>query len=128
MFEGAGWVVHGLGADVPMEHYPGKIDEHNADIFAMSAMMITTMMGMKKVVSMVRNKGLDCKMIISGAPVTQDIADLFGAEGFAESAGSAVQEVLIMPNGLDRYNTRVNFGLSIISDHRSSKIKESSYA
>lgn len=92
MFDTAGWQVHDLGCDVPLESFVEKQMEVRADILAISAMMTTTMMGMKKVISMVKFERPDCLIMIGGAPVTRDIADLFGADGFAASAGMAVSE------------------------------------
>lgn len=96
MFDTAGWKVHDLGCDVPLDTFVKKQLEVNADILAISAMMTTTMMGMKKVISMVRSERPDCLIMIGGAPVTRDIADLFGADGYAMSAGMAVSEGLDM--------------------------------
>jgi methanogenic corrinoid protein MtbC1 len=96
MFDTAGWEVHDLGCDVPLETFVEKQIEVNADILAISAMMTTTMMGMKKIISMVRGERPDCLIMIGGAPVTRDIADLFGADGYATSAGRAVSEGLDM--------------------------------
>jgi methanogenic corrinoid protein MtbC1 len=96
MFDTAGWEVHDLGCDVPLETFVEKQMEVNADILALSAMMTTTMMGMKKVISMVRAECPDCLIMIGGAPVTRDIAYFFGADGYARSAGRAVSEGLKM--------------------------------
>jgi methanogenic corrinoid protein MtbC1 len=59
-------------------------------------MMTTTMMGMKKVVEMIKEKNPNVAIMLGGAPVTKDVADLFGADGYAESAGNAVQEAIKM--------------------------------
>ncbi|MCG8567854.1 MAG: cobalamin-dependent protein [Desulfobacterales bacterium] len=96
MFHAAGWHVFDLGCDVKLEDFVQAQQEVKPDILAMSAMMTTTMMGMRKVISMVRAKNRDCLIMIGGAPVTRDIADLFGADGYAGSAGTAVSEGLKM--------------------------------
>ncbi len=96
MFEAADWEVIDLGRDVPLETFVEKQLEINADVLAISAMMTTTMMGLKKMIAMMRSKQPDCLIMIGGAPVTQDIADFFGANGYAESAGKAVSEALKM--------------------------------
>ncbi len=96
MFDAAGWEVHDMGCDVSLEAFVEKQLAVNADILAISAMMTTTMMEMKKVISTVRAEDSDCLVMIGGAPVTRDIADLFGADGYANSAGSAVSEGLNM--------------------------------
>lgn len=96
MFEVAGFEVHDLGRDVPLENFVEKQMKTDSEIIAMSAMMTTTMMGMKKVIQMVKDKNPDVQIMLGGAPVTSDVADLFGADGYAESAGNAVQEAVKM--------------------------------
>jgi corrinoid protein of di/trimethylamine methyltransferase len=96
MFEVAGFTVHDLGRDVPLEKFAEEQIRTDSEIVALSAMMTTTMMGMKKVVQMIKEKNPDVKIMLGGAPVTSDVADLFGADGYAESAGNAVQEAIKM--------------------------------
>jgi len=96
MFEVAGFGVHDLGRDVPLENFVEEQLKTDSEIVAMSAMMTTTMMGMKKVVEMIKEKNPNVQIMLGGAPVTGDIADLFGADGYAESAGNAVQEAVKM--------------------------------
>jgi methanogenic corrinoid protein MtbC1 len=62
----------------------------------MSAMMTTTMLGLKKVIQMIKEKNPNVAIMLGGAPVTQDVAKLFGADGYAESAGNAVSEGIKM--------------------------------
>jgi corrinoid protein of di/trimethylamine methyltransferase len=96
MFEVAGFTVHDLGRDVPLEKFAEEQMRTDSEIVALSAMMTTTMMGMKKVVQMIKEKNPDVKIMLGGAPLTGDIAQLFGADGYAESAGNAVQEAIKM--------------------------------
>ncbi len=96
MFDVAGWDVHDLGRDVPLEDFVEKQLDVKSDVLAMSAMMTTTMMGMKKVIAMVKEKNPECLIMLGGAPVTRDVANLFGADGYAESAGNAVSEGIKM--------------------------------
>jgi corrinoid protein of di/trimethylamine methyltransferase len=96
MFEVAGFTVHDLGRDVPLEKFVEEQMRTDSDIVALSAMMTTTMMGMKKVVEMIKEKNPDVAIMLGGAPVTKDVTDLFGADGYAESAGNAVQEAIKM--------------------------------
>ena len=103
MFDVSGWEVYDMGADVPIEDFVAKQAEVNADILAMSAMMTTTMMSMKKVIPMVKEKSPDCQILLGGAPVTQDVAKLFGADGYADSAGNAVSEAVRMIQHLKEY-------------------------
>ena len=93
-FEVAGFTVHDLGKDVPLEKFAEEQLRTNADIVALSAMMTTTMMGMKKAVEFIRAKNPNVAIMLGGAPVTQDIAKLFGADAHARSAGNAVQEAI----------------------------------
>ncbi len=96
MFEVAGFTVHDLGRDVPLEKFAEEQMRTDSEIVALSAMMTTTMMGMKKVVQMIKEKNPNVKIMLGGAPVTNDVAKLFGADGYAESAGNAVQEAIKM--------------------------------
>ena len=96
MFDVAGWQVHDLGRDVPLEQFVEEQLRTDSQIVAMSAMMTTTMMGMKKVIEMIKEKNPDVAIMLGGAPVTKDTADLFGADGYAESAGNAVSEAIKM--------------------------------
>jgi corrinoid protein of di/trimethylamine methyltransferase len=96
MFDVGGFEVHDLGRDVPLENFVEEQMRTDSEIVAMSAMMTTTMMGMKKVIEMIKEKNPNVKIMLGGAPVTQDVASLFGADGYAESAGNAVQEAIKM--------------------------------
>ncbi len=96
MFDVGGFEVHDLGRDVPLEKFVEEQLRTDSEIVAMSAMMTTTMMGMKKVIQMIKEKNPDVAIMLGGAPVTKDVADLFGADGYAESAGNAVQEAIKM--------------------------------
>ena len=96
MFDVAGWEVHDLGRDVPLENFVNEQLRTDSEVVAMSAMMTTTMLGMKKVIKMIKEKNPDVAIMLGGAPVTQDVANLFGADGYAESAGNAVSEGIKM--------------------------------
>jgi methanogenic corrinoid protein MtbC1 len=96
MFDVAGWEVHDLGRDVPLENFVAEQLRTDSEVVAMSAMMTTTMMGMKKVIKMIKDKNPDVAIMLGGAPVTKDVVNLFGADGYAESAGNAVSEGIKM--------------------------------
>ncbi len=96
MFDVAGWKVHDLGRDVPLEKFVEEQLNTDSEVVAMSAMMTTTMLGMKKVIQMIKEKNPNVGIMLGGAPVTQDVANLFGADGYAESAGNAVSEGIKM--------------------------------
>jgi methanogenic corrinoid protein MtbC1 len=65
-------------------------------------MMTTTMVSMKKVVEMIKEKNPNVAIMLGGAPVTKEVSQLFGADGYAESAGNAVQEAIKMIKRLRR--------------------------
>ena len=106
MFEVGGFEVHDLGRDVPLESFVEEQLKTDAEIVAMSAMMTTTMTGMKKVIEMIKEKNPDVAIMLGGAPVTKDVADLFGADGYAESAGNAVQEAIKMISSLRKLQAK----------------------
>ncbi|MEA3367360.1 MAG: corrinoid protein [Planctomycetota bacterium] len=91
MLKGGGFHVTDLGVDVAPEKYVAAVEENQPQIVAMSALLTTTMPNMKAVVEALKEAGLDgVKIIVGGAPVTQDFADQIGADGYAADAGSAV--------------------------------------
>jgi corrinoid protein of di/trimethylamine methyltransferase len=106
MFDVAGWQVHDLGRDVPLENFVQEQLRTDAEVVAMSAMMTTTMLGMRKVIKMIKEKNPNVAIMLGGAPVTQDVAKLFGADGYAESAGNAVQEGIKMISRLREYEKK----------------------
>jgi corrinoid protein of di/trimethylamine methyltransferase len=106
MFDVGGFTVHDLGRDVPLEKFAEEQLRTDAEIVALSAMMTTTMMGMKKVIQMIKEKNPDVAIMLGGAPVTRDVAKLFGADGYAESAGNAVQEAIKMISQLRKLDEK----------------------
>ncbi len=106
MFDVAGWEVYDLGRDVPLEKFVEEQLRTDAEVVAMSAMMTTTMLGMKKVIKMIKDKNPDVAIMLGGAPVTQDVANLFGADGYAESAGNAVAEGIKMISRLREFEKK----------------------
>lgn len=103
MFDVAGWEVYDLGRDVPLEKFVEEQMRTDAQVVAMSAMMTTTMLGMRKVIKMIKEKNPNVAIMLGGAPVTKDVANLFGADGYAESAGNAVAEGIKMISRLREY-------------------------
>jgi 5-methyltetrahydrofolate--homocysteine methyltransferase len=91
MLEGAGFEVVDLGVDVTAEKYASAVKELQPDLVACSALITTTMPGMKGVIHMLEEEGLRdrVKVIIGGAPVTDKYAADIGADGFAPDAASA---------------------------------------
>jgi len=94
MFEGAGFDTLDLGVDVPAEDFVEAVKSHNADILGLSALYTPTRMEMKKVVEALKRAGIrdQVKVMVGGAPITQEFADMVGADGYAPDAPSAVQK------------------------------------
>ena len=93
MLDGAGFTVHDLGVDVATPAFVAAAKEHDADVVAMSSLMVTTMPKMKVVIEALREAGIEAKPIVGGAPITQAFADEIGAAGYAPDAGGAVRLV-----------------------------------
>jgi 5-methyltetrahydrofolate--homocysteine methyltransferase len=90
MLKGGGFRIVDLGIDVPAEKFVAAVQENNADILALSALLTTTMPQMAVVIEAVKETGLEVKVIIGGAPITQEHADEIGADGYSPDAASAV--------------------------------------
>lgn len=93
MLEGAGFEVIDLGVNVPPERFVEAIREHQPDAVGMSAFLTTTMPMAKVTIDEIGEAGLrgQVKILVGGAPITQDYADLIGADGFAPDASAAVR-------------------------------------
>ena len=91
MLEGAGFAVIDAGVDVSPERFVALVREHNAKVVGLSALLTTTMPGMKGAVEAIRAAGLDAKVIIGGAPVTQAYCEAIGADGYSPDAASAAE-------------------------------------
>jgi 5-methyltetrahydrofolate--homocysteine methyltransferase len=90
MYKGAGFDVQDLGVDIPAEKFVQASDD-GADIVGLSALLTTTMVQMKSVIESLKEKGSKAKIIIGGAPVTQNYCDEVGADGYAADAATAVE-------------------------------------
>jgi 5-methyltetrahydrofolate--homocysteine methyltransferase len=92
LLEGAGFEVIDLGTDVTPEKFIEVIKEGKADIVALSALLTTTMPNMRATIEGLKAAGLreKAKVMIGGAPVTQNYADQIGADGYAPDASRAV--------------------------------------
>ncbi len=100
MLKNYGFRVIDLGKDVKTEKIIRTAKEEKADIIALSALMTTTMVEMKRVVEQVKEQGLTSKVIIGGAVITDSYAQEIGADGYSEDAQSAV---VLVKKLLDRY-------------------------
>ncbi len=90
MLKNHGFKVIDLGKDVTKETIIAAAIENNAKIIALSALMTTTMKEMKHVVTYAKEKGVEAKIIIGGAVITQSYADEIGADGYSKDAADAV--------------------------------------
>ena len=91
MLKNYGFKVIDLGKDVPKEKIIEAAKEHNAQIIALSALMTTTMQRMREVINYAREQGVDSKVMIGGAVITQEYADEIGADGYSKDAAEAVK-------------------------------------
>ncbi|MFA5193060.1 MAG: corrinoid protein [Verrucomicrobiia bacterium] len=91
MWKGANIGVVDLGSNVSPDKFVAAVKEHNAQIVGLSALLTTTMPAMKDTVQAIRNAGLKTvKVIIGGAPITQEFANEIGADAYAPDAASGV--------------------------------------
>ncbi|MDR2045016.1 MAG: homocysteine S-methyltransferase family protein [Clostridium sp.] len=99
MLKNHGFQVVDLGKDVSKEAILAAAEEHQARFIALSALMTTTMRRMKEVVEYVRGSGVEAKIIIGGAVVTQEYAREIGADGYSKDAAGAVKLVQQLQSG-----------------------------
>ena len=93
MLEGAGFQVIDLGTDVATDTFIRTAESQRAQVVALSALLTTTMPAMAEIVGAIHKKGVTCKTIIGGAPVSQQFADQIGADGYSTDAAGATQLV-----------------------------------
>ena len=92
LLEGGGFEVVDLGSDVTPEKFVQAVKDRNANIVCLSALLTVTMPAMKTTMEALKNAGVRdrIKVMIGGAPVTQQYADEIGADGYGENASVAV--------------------------------------
>lgn len=93
MLSANGFEVADLGADVKLERFIQSALDMKADFICLSALLTTTMLGQRKFMEMLKERGLrgQFKVLVGGAPVNQKWADSIGADGYAENAPAAVK-------------------------------------
>ena len=94
MFEVAGWTVHDLGKDVPLDKFVEEQIRTDSDIVGISALMTTSMLAMPEVIKRLRAKNPKVRIMLGGAPVSPEVAEKYGADGYAKNAGTAVDEAM----------------------------------
>ena len=92
MLRGAGFVVHDLGVDTSEDEFIEAVEEHGAPVLGMSALLTTTMPNMGKTIEAFVDADLrdDVRIMVGGAPVTQEFADDMGADGYGKDALACV--------------------------------------
>jgi methylmalonyl-CoA mutase cobalamin-binding domain/chain len=92
MLSANGFKVYDLGVDVPTEKFVTAVNEHDANLLGLSALLTTTMTVQKQVIAALQEAGVrsKVKVMVGGAPVTRSWADEIGADGYAEDAMGAV--------------------------------------
>ena len=95
MLKGACFEIEDFGIDVPPVKFIEAVKNDKVDVIAMSSLLTTSMNSMKETIARLKESGLRdrVKVIVGGAPVTQDFADSIGADGYARDAASAVDKV-----------------------------------
>ena len=98
MMEGKGFEVVDLGTDVSADAFVEAAKEHHAHIVACSALLTTTMNEMKGVIAAIEAAGLreKVKIMVGGAPVTQEFCDQIGADAYSANAASAADDALAL--------------------------------
>jgi len=92
MLEGGGYTVIDAGVDVPGDKFVEEVKKSGAKVVGLSALLTTTMPSMKDVIIALKADAAtkDVKVMVGGAPLTQEYADSIGANGYAPDASSAV--------------------------------------
>ncbi|HUC83960.1 MAG TPA: corrinoid protein [Candidatus Acidoferrales bacterium] len=98
MWKGANIGVIDLGVNVPPAKFVEAVQEHNAQLVGLSTLLTTTMPAMRDTVKTIREAGLGVKIVIGGAPITQEYAREIGADGYGSDASSAVDAALTLLN------------------------------
>ncbi|HEX79487.1 MAG TPA: cobalamin-binding protein [Dehalococcoidia bacterium] len=94
MFEVAGWTVYDLGKDVPLDKFVEEQIKTDAEVVGLSALMTTSMLAMPVVIEKLRAKNPKVRILLGGAPVNPEVAEKYGADGYAKTAGTAVDEAI----------------------------------
>ncbi|MFC1995727.1 B12-binding domain-containing protein [Chloroflexota bacterium] len=94
MFEVAGWDVYDLGKDVPIDKFVEEQVRTGSDIVGISALMTTSMMAMPVLIKKLRENNPNVRIMLGGAPLNPDIVEKYGADGYANDAGTAVDEAI----------------------------------
>ncbi|MBE3587849.1 MAG: corrinoid protein [Thermoanaerobacteraceae bacterium] len=94
MLEGAGFKVYNIGINVPPEKFVQAIEEYNPDIVCLSSLITSTLHWLGDTIKVIKEScpGRPVKIMVGGAPVTQELADEIGADGYGKDAQEAVEK------------------------------------
>ena len=92
VYRAYGFRVIDLGCQVPKEDFVSSVVDHRAEILALSAMMSTTVVAMRDIIRSVRSKAPDTLVLVGGAPMDENLARSYGADGYAETAVTVLEE------------------------------------
>lgn len=91
LLENYGYKVYDLGKDVPPELIVETVKKHNIKLVGLSALMTTTVPSMEETIKLLRKEGLDAKVVVGGAVLTKEYADMIGADKYAKDAMETVR-------------------------------------
>ncbi|MBI4180873.1 MAG: cobalamin B12-binding domain-containing protein [Chloroflexi bacterium] len=94
MFDVAGWTIYDLGKDVPIDKFVEEQLKTNADIVGLSSFMTTSMLAMPVIIEKIHAKNPRARIMVGGTPLNPVAAEKYGADGYAKSAGTAVDEAM----------------------------------
>jgi len=96
MLKANGFDVVDLGVEIPNEDFVEAVKEQDPDILGMSALMTMTMDHQEEVIDLLEEEGVrdDVKVMVGGAPTSEEWRDEIGADGYADNADAAVQEAI----------------------------------
>ncbi len=117
MLRGSGFVVHDLGVDTKPDEFIDAVMEHDAQIVGMSALLTTTMPNMGKTIQAFEEAGLrnQVKMMVGGAPVTQEFADDMGSDGYGQDAIACVEKAKELL-GIDEQAERASESVAAVTE------------
>ena len=92
VYRAYGFRVFDLGCQVPSEKFVSSVVDHQAEILALSAMMSTTVVAMRDIIRGVKSKAPDTVVLVGGAPMDETLARSYGADGYAETAVTVLEE------------------------------------
>lgn len=108
MFDVAGFQVYDLGRDVPLDRFVEEQLRTDSEIVCISTMMTTTMYGMVEIIKRIKEKNPSVKIMVGGAPLTEELARRWGADGYAPNAHNAIQYAIKMVSTLKQMTKNGN--------------------